>query len=197
MRLNTHPFTLKLLRYHPRVVCFVGKKIWDMYESVVGKTAVSVQVRNDGDHSKPGGRVKIKDEVMDLDNVIKAEAYSETIAPEPMTPVKVERDYVKNEPDTTSRQISPSPTPLRAISTKQGKSTPARKTAKVPFDWTKPRPLRLPHSGSSGYTYFWVVPNTSGLERTPVSMGSLPDEGEGKVSALTISCPSRLATSVI
>jgi hypothetical protein len=56
------------------------------------------------------------------------------------------------------------PTPRRRI--------PAK--AKEKFDWTKPRPFRLPHQTDDGveYTYFWVVPNTSGLERTPVSSAS-------------------------
>ncbi|ORY33054.1 hypothetical protein BCR39DRAFT_520948 [Naematelia encephala] len=40
MRLQVPNLTAKLSENRPKVVCFVGKKIWDVYESVVKKTAV-------------------------------------------------------------------------------------------------------------------------------------------------------------
>ena len=39
MRLNVLDLALKMQAHRPKVVCFVGKKIWDVYESVVVKTA--------------------------------------------------------------------------------------------------------------------------------------------------------------
>ena len=66
-------------------------------------------------------------------------------------------------------------TPTRAQGTPSRPRTRTPARPKEKFDWTKPRPFRLPHTADNGqvsYTYFWVVPNTSGLERTPVSLGS-------------------------
>jgi hypothetical protein len=66
-------------------------------------------------------------------------------------------------------------------------STPRRRTpakVKEKFDWAKPRPFRLPHQTDDDglkFTYFWVVPNTSGLERTPVSpaLSFFPPDEQG------------------
>jgi hypothetical protein len=143
MRLNVLPFTEKLLGVQPGVVCFVGKKIWDVYESVVSKSA------------------RVVDTSQEID--VKVEQDTTTI-PDPTPAVDVlsggQGEDVK--PAMVDNSTSgPTSTPRRR--------TPAK--AKEKFDWTKPRPFRLPYQTADGlkYTYFWVVPNTSGLERTPVS----------------------------
>jgi hypothetical protein len=140
MRLNVLPFTEKLLGIKPGVVCFVGKKIWDVYESVVSKSARVVDT---------GQAVNVKEEQDDT-----------TALSDPPPADEGQGGDVK--PTMIDNPISgPAPTPRRR--------TPAK--VKEKFDWTKPRPFRLPHPTDDGlkYTYFWVVPNTSGLERTPVS----------------------------
>ena len=147
MRLNVLPFTEKLLDSRPGVVCFVGKKIWDVYESVVSKSAKAVA---------PMPTTYVKEEQEDMGKI-------PNDAPAEETGSRVQREDIKPvmSDDPTSE---PGPAPRRR--------TPAK--AKEKFDWTKPRPFRLPHQTDDGvkYTYFWVVPNTSGLERTPVSSDS-------------------------
>ena len=144
MRLNVLPFTEKLLNSRPRVVCFVGKKIWDVYESVISKSARAVA-------SMP--TIYVKEEQEDtgtIPNDAPAEETGSGGLGEDMKPVTSDNPAVR-----------PVPAPRRR--------TPAK--VKEKFDWTRPRPFRLPHQTDDGvkYTYFWVVPNTSGLERTPVS----------------------------
>jgi len=143
MRLNVLPFTEKLLGIKPGVVCFVGKKIWDVYESVVSKSARVVDARQ---------RVEVKEE-----------QDTTTITPQALAQEVVSGGHGEDiKPTLVNNTTSgPAPTPRRR--------TPAK--VKEKFDWTKPRPFRLPHQTDDGvkYTYFWVVPNTSGLERTPVS----------------------------
>lgn len=154
MRLNALPFTEKLLRLKPRIVCFVGKKIWDVYENVVAKSATTAHVPLPPGHD--GGGVQ----------AVKQDPEASQPTP-PRTPARV-----KNEDGTE--------TPLRTVDTST--ATPRRKVPKVktPFDWTQPRAFRLPHPSHDGeaerYTYFWVVPNTSGLERTPVRPCPIVDE---------------------
>jgi hypothetical protein len=140
MRLNVLPFTEKLLGIKPGVVCFVGKKIWDVYESVVSKSAQVVDT---------GQAVNVKQEYED----------STTLSDPPPAEEGQGGDVKPTMIDNPTS--GPAPTPRRR--------TPAK--AKERFDWTKPRPFRLPHQTADGlkFTYFWVVPNTSGLERTPVS----------------------------
>jgi hypothetical protein len=144
MRLNALPFTEKLLRIRPRIVCFVGKKIWDVYESVITKSARTVD-------TGPISAVKNEPSEATIEtSVVKEEDVDP--AAEDLKPV------VPNPISTTPNQARPRT------------RTPARPKEK--FDWTKPRPFRLPYTAENGgvsYTYFWVVPNTSGLERTPVS----------------------------
>jgi hypothetical protein len=144
MRLNVLPFTEKLLGIKPGVVCFVGKKIWDVYESVVSKSARAV------------------DESQGID--VKEEQEDTTAISDP-TPA--EGVVVSGERGDVKPTIIGNPT-------SGSTSTPRRRTpakVKEKFDWTKPRSFRLPHQTDDGlkFTYFWVVPNTSGLERTPVS----------------------------
>jgi hypothetical protein len=149
MRLNVLPFTEKLCRLKPGVVCFVGKKIWDVYESVIPKSARVIGT---------------------IGEEVKAEMREE-VAPS-STPLGNEDD-VKGE-ETTEQDVKPT-----IAQTSEPVTTPLRqrRIARQPkekekFDWTKPRPFRLPHKDGevTTYTYFWVVPNTSGLERTPVSL---------------------------
>jgi hypothetical protein len=147
MRLNALPFTEKLLRIRPRIVCFVGKKIWDVYESVITKSARIV-----GDGPISVGKSELSEPTIETP-VVK----EEDIDP-------AEEDIKPVVPDTNST------TPNQAQGARPHTRTPARPKEK--FDWTKPRSFRLPHPAENGqvsYTYFWVVPNTSGLERTPVS----------------------------
>ena len=143
MRLNVLPFTEKLLSIRPGVVCFVGKKIWDVYESVVSKTAKAVD-------AIPGMDVKEEQDTTTISNPTPEEEVMSGGQGEDVKPTLIG--------NITS---GPAPTPRRR--------TPAK--VKEKLDWTKPRPFRLPHQTDDGveYTYFWVVPNTSGLERTPVS----------------------------
>ena len=68
-----------------------------------------------------------------------------------------------NGTHTDAAPQSPNGAENRGAQTKKSQKTAA-------FDWHRPRPFRLPHR--DGYTYFWVTPNTSGLERTPVSWDS-------------------------
>ncbi len=162
MRLNVLNLTLKIRSHRPRVVCFVGKKIWDVYVSVVSKTA------------RPAIGVKLE---VDL---VKLEVPQEKIGSEE---VKLEMEEVKVEPivklesqqDLADRTL-PSPSRRRSIPSPSRRS---KKPPPTPFNWNSPRSLRLPHPDGRGYTYFWVTPNTSGLERTPVR----PLSFTGSVSA--------------
>lgn len=167
MRLNALPFTEKLLRLRPRIVCFVGKKIWDVYESVIAKTARPAPAYNS---PRP---INVD---QDGDRVVKLEPASTA-----STPIKAETDS-----GTAALEVH-SPTNLRTPETPRrtsGQPKPKVK-AEVRFDWTQPRAFRLPHHHDhdhhhdhhggqvTAYTYFWVVPNTSGLERTPVGPPSI------------------------
>jgi len=141
MRLNVLPFTEKLLNIKPGVVCFVGKKIWDVYESVISKSA----------------RMTLREEVI-KDEVV------EEVEPVPGVQAGLTsmEEQAPGQEDTKPVIADTTVTPRRQKTLAKSKET---------FDWTKPRPYRLPHQTDVGmkYTYFWVVPNTSGLERTPVS----------------------------
>nr|XP_018259247.1 uncharacterized protein I303_08175 [Kwoniella dejecticola CBS 10117]OBR81405.1 hypothetical protein I303_08175 [Kwoniella dejecticola CBS 10117] len=207
MRLNVFYLTQKFLRYRPRVVCFVGKKIWDVYEGVVRKTAVPIvrnryqtysdRVGQTHEHevdpptsASPGNQTMVKMDMKQVKQEADAEAQAEheetsTSATEAITTsasvVKVEQI---NTPDSS---LSPLPSQEALLDTEvkvksevavpesNGLSKKARstKTPPDPFDATKPRRYRIPHRNEEGtlegYTYFWVVPNTSGLERTPLS----------------------------
>lgn len=156
LRLSVLQLSRKIQRERPRIVCFVGKKIWDIYESVAGKTARTADVPDNGTSTTP--QIAIKSE--------------EDVNSDPNSPQAIVGLSVKEEPD------DPPMTPIATSKTapKPGTSRPAgsQTTKAAEFDWTQPRRLRLPFlqdgpGNPLGYTYFWVVPNTSGLERTPVS----------------------------
>jgi hypothetical protein len=151
MRLNALPFTEKLLRIRPRIVCFVGKKIWDMYESAITKSA---KIVDDGPISVVKNEPSESGHASTIENPVVKEENVDPATGEDIKPVV---------PDSNLT------TPNRAQGAHPRTRTPARPKQK--FDWTKPRSFRLPHPAENGqvsYTYFWVVPNTSGLERTPV-----------------------------
>lgn len=144
MRLDVLDLTVKMQAHRPKVVCFVGKKIWDVYESVVIKTA-RASSRSNIVKSEPQ-RVKLEveapsGEVQDVK--LGLEEINEEIYPSPIV------------------RSTPSPSPRRI------KKPPAG-----PFNWHKPRSVRLPFQEGHGYIYFWVTPSTSGLERTPVRLFS-------------------------
>ncbi len=81
---------------------------------------------------------------------------------------------------SNSDSVSNRPVKLEAATKLSSpKTLRSKKQPPTPMNWTRPRPFRLPlpsvtehpHEQTS-YCYFWVVPNTSGLERTPVSPSS-------------------------
>nr|XP_019009901.1 uncharacterized protein I206_05462 [Kwoniella pini CBS 10737]OCF48682.1 hypothetical protein I206_05462 [Kwoniella pini CBS 10737] len=179
MKLNVFNLTKKFLKYQPKLVCFVGKKIWDVYESVISKTATPIESvqevkgqlyieskmesssSSSGSHSK----IKMKEEKIDIkeEDIISSSnngSLSET-------KVAVKKELL-NSPESSS---------LSPISSQEQTSQLKIENTKSkvdPFNATKPRKYRLPHHELNfhtikGYTYFWVVPNTSGLERTPLS----------------------------
>jgi hypothetical protein len=154
MRLNVYPFTLKLIQYRPRVVCFVGKKIWDVFETLAGKTATVAD-------RLPSPMVKTEPAAEGESDLNGAAKRSRTSSP--MTDMELDmKPNLSTAPTTPLRSKTTIPTSKRKSATK------------TPFDWYAPRSLRLPlppeEDGSDGgYCYFWVTPSTSGLERTPVS----------------------------
>lgn len=145
MRLNVHHLTLKILANRPRVVCFVGKKIWDVYESVVSKTAgPAIAI------SKVEGReVKVE------------------VGVEQPLPREIE---VKEEPEDDKRLVKVGEKDEESNDDLKPDIPPRLESAaaakKPTINWTHPRGFRL--QNEMGFTYFWVTPNTSGLERTPV-----------------------------
>lgn len=158
MRLNVHPFTLKLIQLRPRVVCFVGKKIWDVFEALAGKTATLCAPPPDS---------AIKTEAADDADIGHVKAGEISRSSSPLT--DVEADIKPTLPTVPTTPLRSNPATIKASPISKRKSP-----AKVPFDWYVPRSLRLPlppnEDGSDGgYCYFWVTPSTSGLERTPVS----------------------------
>ena len=120
MRLNVLPFTEKLLGIRPGVVCFVGKKIWDVYESVVSKSARVVSTSQ---------AIDVKEE----------EDTTAIIDPTPAVGVESGGQGEDVKPAIVDRPTSQS-TPRRRA--------PAK--VKEKFDWTKPRPFRLPHQTDDG-----------------------------------------------
>jgi TDG/mug DNA glycosylase family protein len=163
MRLNALPFTEKILRLKPKVVCFVGKKIWDVYESVISRSAVmSVSVSVSVSGAGPSRTSSGTSSSSRTQTTVKMEVEQNT------TPIKTEPASNVVE-ETAPARVGPSTRPVARSTNPRGK----REKVEIPkFDWTEPRSFRLPHTQEgrpTRYTYFWVVPNTSGLERTPVN----------------------------
>ncbi|TYJ59070.1 hypothetical protein B9479_000059 [Cryptococcus floricola] len=163
MRLNTYQLLLKFVRYHPSIVCFVGKKIWDVFESVVGKTVfyggeVETVVKAETGISQEGTERKVS--ILTPQKRPKMEATDDDCDNDIAMPSEIIATPRKGRLNSA---LSPSPISPRK---RKGKET------KIPFSFSKPQSIRLPHALSPGrqreYTYFFVVPSTSGLERTPL-----------------------------
>ncbi|OXH30275.1 TDG/mug DNA glycosylase [Cryptococcus neoformans] len=174
MKLNTINLLQKFIKYQPNVVCFVGKKIWDVFESVVGKTA-----EFDEDTKQ---KVKLEGEVKNEEGKGDGEKGRSVVllAPTPERgKVKIEPVELGDQPPLLPLSASPSrtphltpvqtasPSPIKAKAIKGGTKPP-----KTPFSFSQPRALRIVHlpeedGGAVKCTYFFVVPSTSGLERTP------------------------------
>ncbi|WWC73030.1 uncharacterized protein I206_106995 [Kwoniella pini CBS 10737] len=205
MKLNVFNLTKKFLKYQPKLVCFVGKKIWDVYESVISKTATPIESvqevkgqlyieskmesssSSSGSHSK----IKMKEEKIDIkeEDIISSSnngSLSETKvavkkellnSPESssLSPISSQEQtsQLKIE-NTVNIDVDSKLSSLESKTIKTNAILKAKKSKVDPFNATKPRKYRLPHHELNfhtikGYTYFWVVPNTSGLERTPLS----------------------------
>ena len=168
MRLSVPGFTRKIQAHRPRVVCFIGKKIWDVYESVVSKTARAAPLVK-----RETGLIKLEVQEVKLEVQDCRPAEELTLEKEE---TKLEtQGIIKSEPDahelpSSSAMVpaTPSPSPRRT-----------KKNPPAPFNPYQPRTLRLPYREGGGYTYFWVTPNTSGLERTPVMSLCLVREASG------------------
>lgn len=82
---------------------------------------------------------------------------------EPESPLRVTTYSLENGQVTPTRR---QPTDIKAETTpRSSRRTP--KSPKKEFKFDEPQCLRL--VSDAGTTYFWVVPNTSGLERTIMS----------------------------
>ena len=171
MKLNVYNLTLKIRKYRPRVVCFVGKKIWDIYESVISKSAsppVDVYAsdgRDDPEHvvKKENEGFDIKEEQDELREISAGTVSFVNL--DQNGNIKLKPLDNQNVPpmNTTDVKLEPGIHPTNDDTRKGGKKL-------VPIDWYRPRLFRLEHE--KGYTYFWVTPNTSGLERTPVCVST-------------------------
>jgi len=156
MRISVPSLIEKLQMYKPKLVCFVGKGIWDKFEDIVSKACREVEVPwipvdLDGTHSvlsddKP--EIKLEDEMTSIETPASGSLVSN---------IKTEHG---TKPSTSQ---TPSPLSLRR---------PRPNKIKEAFEWTQPRPYKLVHQSPPNQvesaTLFWVVPSTSGLERTPV-----------------------------
>ncbi|KAL0247845.1 hypothetical protein I308_103923 [Cryptococcus tetragattii IND107] len=176
MKLNTINLLQKFIKYQPSVVCFVGKKIWDVFESVVGKTAeFDKSVRQNVKLEHEGGNGEERGDEDKGRSVV-------LLAPTPEKgKVKIESSELGDQPPLLPISDSPSITPhLAPAQTASPSPVKARarkgatKPPKTPFSFSQPRALRISHppeenGGEVKYTYFFVVPSTSGLERTPFS----------------------------
>ncbi len=170
MRLCVPQLLAKLGIHKPKVCCFVGKKIWDVFEGVVKKTAGKAEEWRDldldgvmDDAMGNGDDTSVKDELLEL----------------PALGI-----VLKLGKDTTSvkRESLEKPLPNLGRKVKSPRNSSAHTVTARKFDWDQPRPFVLYHDESTNpaidglkaenveYTLFWVVPSTSGLERTPVSI---------------------------
>jgi hypothetical protein len=168
MRLNVYPFAIKLARLRPSLVCFVGKKIWDVFETVAGRTAKRVDpiVR----------KVDVGDEGAEATSTNEDLVKMESRSTGSSSLIDLDPPTMLDESVDVKPVLFPTPTsPLREAQTPTSPiDTPRRRVAATPYNWHLPRTLRLPldpdEDGTpGGHCYFWVTPSTSGLERTPVS----------------------------
>ena len=149
MRIAVPSLLEKLKRYRPGLVCFVGKGIWDKFEDIVAKASTEPE--------KPWKPFELR---------LPEEAVAEDVKP---VGIKLETDL-----STTAieREVD-IPLEVDVKPNLMAKTTPQKRKAKPAFDWTQPRHFKLVHPAKDdrkeSATLFWVVPSTSGLERTPVS----------------------------
>lgn len=188
-RIAVYPLAKKLSENGPKVACFVGKGIWQQFESIVKKSATpasaSSEAVNQEDEAGPSQgtnrtprviRYSLRDGQVTEDQT---SAASSQVKAEPESPPsssasagEVEMSLLDDgldEPITPMRNPrSPTitPTPRAKKGKAKVKATPKPKPPKKPFLWDAPQMYRLPSTAEGGYTYLWVVPNTSGLERS-------------------------------
>ncbi|BEJ15748.1 hypothetical protein CspHIS471_0503530 [Cutaneotrichosporon sp. HIS471] len=227
MRAAVLPLATKFARFRPRVVCFVGKKIWDIFEGVVGVESRRrlKEAKKNGSKAATVRKVKweavvafapvdeavvktepevvVKEEVMEAEEGDEAkedvkeveEADEKPDVDEPLvsiedadlTPTKsryvraVQPNFAYDAPqrlrlvlpgpgtmDESDSVDVESPTPLPSSSVLPS-SAPSSPLSSAPSLSPPPNPPNPPNSSPSHtHTYFWVVPNTSGLERTPL-----------------------------
>lgn len=186
-RIAVYSLAKKLAENGPKVACLVGKGIWQQFESIVKRTATPA--------SGNGEAVKQEDEAGPSQGTNRtprvvryslqngqvtedlASAASSQVKAEPDSPSfssasvgEVEANLLDDgldEPITPMRNgRSPTITPTPLGRKGKAKATPKPKPPKRPFLWDAPQMYRLPSTADGGYTYLWVVPNTSGLERS-------------------------------
>ncbi len=163
----------------PRVCCLVGKKIWDIFESVVKKSARAAEGADEaaGAAKRRSGRGGDEDDKA----VVKQED-----GPERLTRTRFATFQPSPppdpDPDAAEQDIKPEPVAGAFPSPRKFGTSNS-----VAFGWDQPRAYVLPHADETDdpdqpgqgrqddakpagarYTMFWVVPSTSGLERTPV-----------------------------
>lgn len=186
MRQSVPALLAKLKKHRPRVLCFVGKKIWDEFEAVISK---SVQRPTQADTKTDEPKVKIEADQADVGT---SGSRQNSQAPTPrrqtfavdavqMYALDPEGKLVAGSGlDTMGTSPSGPVTPVKKPTTpKPTKILRTPKTPKVaaaPWRWDEPRPYKYvyppsedkPVSTDPCACYFWVVPSTSGLERTLV-----------------------------
>ncbi|KAJ9106848.1 hypothetical protein QFC19_002976 [Naganishia cerealis] len=151
MRRGSLELVQKILQYQPKVVCFVGKKIWDEFEFVIKKSARPAKnAWTDLTFSSESGK---------------------SCSSRLWKCVIKRTDARRRNRDLTEQ---PPPTPELAVESNSTNAHPKErpKSSRPPFQWDQPRPYRVVHSpvqGGCGNTLFWVVPSTSGLVRVQVS----------------------------
>jgi TDG/mug DNA glycosylase family protein len=157
MRLAVPSLLEKLKRYRPGLVCFVGKGIWDKFEDIVRKASEAPEMAWESIE-------------LNLPQDTQNDGEDEDTKPDPVKleerPSLVSIDDAKTLPDAPDIKPESSPS-----------DTGKKRKPKAAFDWTQPRSFKLVHPAegdrAESDTLFWVVPSTSGLERTPVSWGFL------------------------
>lgn len=152
MKMNVPSLLEKIERHRPRMVCFVGKKIWDMFESVVKRSA-----KTSGGSKRGTGGSSERGVVQEVIKV-KRESAVELIEVGPNLIYSAQSENGKLMPGMPQKH---------RVTSDSGSATPTA------FDWDRPQRCKLTHTDNHGTndtdsaTLFWVVPSTSGLERTP------------------------------
>lgn len=168
LRLGVPVLLEKIRRTRPRMVCFVGKGIWDQFEMVVKRA-----VRRKGEGvglREPEGMgsvrlVKIEEEDLNLQRMETSPAPGDGPTTPPASPL---RSIRKTEIITPSKGSQATPSRSKTLGAPINQRSPKSRSANAPFDWDRPRDFKVTHEEGARVTLFWVVPSTSGLERTPV-----------------------------